>query len=74
MSIEIAEGMSLEADFVSHRIANALGAKTSAGIIDICPANASLLIRFNPAPRGLSPRADTPALTIGHGGWGLLSV
>ena len=55
MSIEIAEGMSLEADFVSHSIANALDAKTSAGTIDICPANASLLIRFNPAPRGLNP-------------------
>ena len=40
--------MSLEADFVSNSIANALDAKTLAGIIDICPADASLLIRFNP--------------------------
>ena len=46
--VEIAEGMSLEANFVSNSIANALESKGLAGIVDICPANASLLIRFNP--------------------------
>jgi len=46
--VEIAEGMSLEANFVSNSIANALESKELAGIVDICPANASLLIRFNP--------------------------
>ncbi len=46
--VEIAEGMSLEANFVSNSIANALEAKALDGIVDICPANASLLIRFNP--------------------------
>jgi len=46
--VEIAEGMSLEANFISNSIANALEAKALGGIIDICPANASLLIRFNP--------------------------
>jgi urea carboxylase len=46
--IEIAEGMSLEANFLSNSIANALDATALDGIIDICPANASLLIRFNP--------------------------
>jgi len=46
--VEIAEGMSLEANFISNSIANALESRKIAGIIDICPANASLLIRFNP--------------------------
>lgn len=46
--IEIAEGMTLEANFLSNSIANALDATALDGIIDICPANASLLIRFNP--------------------------
>jgi urea carboxylase len=46
--VEIAEGMSLEANFISNSIANALEAKHLDGIVDICPANASLLIRFNP--------------------------
>lgn len=46
--VEIAEGMSLEANFISNSVANALEAQALDGIIDICPANASLLIRFNP--------------------------
>lgn len=46
--VEIAEGMSLQANFISNSIANALEGQAVDGIIDICPANASLLIRFNP--------------------------
>ena len=46
--VEIAEGMSLEANFISNSIANALESQQLAGIVDICPANASLLVRFNP--------------------------
>lgn len=46
--VEISEGMSLEANFISNSIANALERMELDGIIDICPANASLLIRFNP--------------------------
>ncbi|TFD53891.1 carboxyltransferase domain-containing protein [Cryobacterium sp. Hh11] len=46
--VEIAEGMSLEANFISNSISNALELKQLDGIVDICPANASLLIRFNP--------------------------
>ncbi|WP_104130572.1 allophanate hydrolase subunit 1 [Cryobacterium sp. N21] len=46
--IEITEGMSLEANFISNSIANALEARELAGIVDICPANASLLVRFDP--------------------------
>lgn len=46
--VEVAEEMSLEANFIANSIANALDAKAIPGIIDICPANASLLVRFNP--------------------------
>jgi len=46
--IEIAPDMSLEANFVSNSIAAGLEDRGLPGIIDICPANASLLIRFNP--------------------------
>ncbi|WP_166784169.1 carboxyltransferase domain-containing protein [Cryobacterium gelidum] len=46
--VEITEGMSLEANFISNSIANALELQQLAGIVDICPANASLLVRFDP--------------------------
>jgi urea carboxylase len=46
--VEISEGMSLEANFISNSIANALELQQLAGIVDICPANASLLVRFDP--------------------------
>lgn len=46
--VEIDEGMSLEANFISNSIANALDSRHLDGIVDICPANASLLIRFDP--------------------------
>lgn len=46
--VEITEGMSLESNFIANSIANALEAQHLAGIVDICPANASLLIRFDP--------------------------
>lgn len=46
--VEISEGMSLEANFISNSIGNALESRQLNGIVDICPANASLLIRFDP--------------------------
>lgn len=46
--IEVAEAMSLEANFKVMALARAMTATGTRGIIDICPANASLLIRFNP--------------------------
>jgi urea carboxylase len=46
--VEITEGMSLESNFISNSIANALESQNLSGLVDICPANASLLIRFNP--------------------------
>ncbi|QIM15494.1 carboxyltransferase domain-containing protein [Leucobacter insecticola] len=46
--VEIAPDMSLEANFVANSIAVGLEDRALPGIIDICPANASLLVRFNP--------------------------
>lgn len=46
--VEIAPDMSLEANFVANSIATGLEAQALDGIVDICPANASLLVRFNP--------------------------
>lgn len=46
--IEVDEAMSLEANFIANSMAAALGERAIPGIIDICPANASLLIRFDP--------------------------
>lgn len=46
--VEIAEAMSLGANFKSNAMASQLAAEDVRGVTDICPANASLLIRFNP--------------------------
>jgi len=46
--VEIDEAMSLTANFTSNAMAAHLAADEVAGVIDICPANASLLIRFDP--------------------------
>lgn len=46
--VEIAEDMSLAANFKANAMATLLGEKDIAGVTDICPANASLLIRFDP--------------------------
>jgi urea carboxylase len=46
--VQIDEEMSLAANFKAMAISSALAAKDLEGIGDICPANASLLIRFDP--------------------------
>lgn len=46
--VEIAREMSLEANYIATSIAHALDEAALNGVIDVCPANASLLIRFNP--------------------------
>jgi urea carboxylase len=46
--VEIAEAMSLAANFKASSIATRLSAQNLAGLSDICPSNASLLIRFDP--------------------------
>jgi urea carboxylase len=46
--VQIAEEMTLAANFTVMAISTALAEQQLDGILDICPANASLLIRFDP--------------------------
>ncbi len=46
--VEVAEGMSLEAFFKSLSITNAVREAAIAGVTEICPANASFQIKFDP--------------------------
>lgn len=46
--VQIDEEMNLQANFKAMAISHALAEKNLPGITDICPANASLLIRFDP--------------------------
>ncbi|MBT2551011.1 allophanate hydrolase subunit 1 [Arthrobacter sp. ISL-65] len=46
--VEVSEAMSLPANFKVMSIAGTLSDARLPGIVDICPANASLLVRFDP--------------------------
>ena len=46
--VEMAEAMSLEAYFRSMAVVTALRTRRPEGVIDICPANASYQVRFDP--------------------------
>jgi len=46
--VQIAEEMSLAANFRAMAISSGLVAEELPGILDVCPANASLLVRFDP--------------------------
>lgn len=46
--VQIAEEMSLAANFRAMAISSGLTERNLAGVLDICPANASLLIRIDP--------------------------
>ncbi|GAC1455264.1 MAG: allophanate hydrolase subunit 1 [Pseudarthrobacter sp.] len=46
--VEVSEAMSLPANFKVMSIAGRLSDAQLPGIVDICPANASLLVRFDP--------------------------
>lgn len=46
--VEVDEAMSLAANFRVTSIAHALAERNLDGIVDICPANASLLVKFDP--------------------------
>ena len=57
--VELAEEMSLEANFLGHAMAAALEARELEGLVDVAPSNAALLIRFNP---DIIPPADLERL------------
>jgi urea carboxylase len=46
--VEVSEAMSLAANFKVMSMASRLAAADLVGVVDICPANASLLVRFDP--------------------------
>jgi urea carboxylase len=46
--VQLAEAMSLEANFRAMAMAGDLESKQVHGLVDICPSNASLLVRFDP--------------------------
>ncbi|GAB6987005.1 5-oxoprolinase subunit B family protein [Nocardioides pyridinolyticus] len=46
--VQVSEEMSLEANFTAMAMSQGLTARGLDGIVDICPSNASLLIRFDP--------------------------
>ncbi|MCU1512727.1 MAG: allophanate hydrolase [Arthrobacter sp.] len=46
--VEVSESMSLAANFKVMTLASKLSAAELPGVVDICPANASLLVRFDP--------------------------
>jgi urea carboxylase len=46
--VEVSEAMSLPANFKVMSVASRLSEAQLPGIVDICPANASLLVRFDP--------------------------
>ncbi len=61
--VEIDEAMSLAANFKATSLAARLLDDRPAGVIDICPSNASLLIRFNPDEIGAG---DLERIVRGH--------
>lgn len=46
--VELAEAMSLETNFQAMAITKTLREENLPGILDICPSNASYMVRFNP--------------------------
>ncbi len=54
--VQLDEAMSLEANFATMAMARALRGRELPGVVDVCPANASFLVRFDPdviAPQAL---------------------
>ena len=46
--VQLDEAMSLEVNFAAMAMTRALRDRQPAGVVDICPANASFLVRFDP--------------------------
>ncbi len=67
--IEIDEQMSIEANFKAMLITAALRARDLDGVVDICPSNASYMVRFDPdvlAPRDLVTLLQELESEAGH--------
>ena len=46
--VEFDEAMNLTANYLSTTVAHGLSTLDLPGVVDVCPANASLLVRFDP--------------------------
>lgn len=46
--VMLSESMGLQANFLAMAMANDLESQNVEGFVDVCPSNASLLVRFNP--------------------------
>lgn len=67
--VEIDEKMSIEANFKAMMITNELADRGLDGVVDICPSNASYMIRFDPdviAPRDLKSLLEELDEHAGH--------
>lgn len=67
--VEIDEKMSMEANFKAMMITKALRERGVDGVLDICPSNASYMIRFDPdvvAPRDLTGLLTELEQDAGH--------
>ncbi|MCC3650707.1 allophanate hydrolase subunit 1 [Streptomyces sp. S07_1.15] len=73
--VQLDEAMSLEVNFEAMAMARLLQSQKLPGVIDVCPANASLMVRFDPdviAPAALEGAVrqverevgDAPSLTL----------
>jgi urea carboxylase len=66
--VEMAEEMSLQAYFRSMAVVTALGERRPDGVLEICPANASLQLRFDPdavAPEELKELVEDVVEEVG---------
>lgn len=67
--VELSESMSLATNFTGLAISTALRERALDGVVDICPANASLLIRFDPDlldPRELATTVREIEAAVAH--------
>jgi urea carboxylase len=67
--VEVSEAMSLAANFKVMSLASKLADAGLAGVVDICPANASLLVRFDPdvlAPSALEETVRSIEQDLGN--------
>lgn len=69
LAVQLSESMSLEANFTATAMGTELERRAVPGVSDVCPANASLLVRFDPdrcAPRDLEAQVRDVERQVGQ--------
>lgn len=67
--VQVSEAMSLPANFTAMAMSQGIEKRDLPGIIDICPSNASLLVRFDPdvlAPKDLEAAVREVEADVSH--------